>query len=220
MPGYDWLNISDQFWGHQLYSLRLGNSASPLLHVAWIVPLIIVLGAFFWWRSSARATTATANGVMSWFNWIPGISKIRRLSCEANFSDLLGLFVENQLPLPEALPLAAKASGLFEINESVDSLAADLSIGKSLTNNLEDFRQLPPQVRLALLSSKGPQGIVDGLQHAAENYRQKAVTRAHTLSLYLPLAITALFGGSVVTFYVFFVFQPYVATLYELTQWW
>jgi len=218
-PQFDWLEIGEKFWGHRLQFLRLGSDTPIRWGFAALVPGVIVLLAFVWWRRSARATEASVAGPSSWLGWIPGVARIRRLSCEANFSDLLRLFVEQQLPLPDALPLAAEASGLAATSTAAHDLAADLRAGKSLTNTLENFRRLPPQMRLALLSDRGPQGVVDGLRRAAENTRERAINGAHAVSLYLPLTFTALVGGATVGVYTFLLFQPYVATLKEISQW-
>jgi len=216
IPNFDWLDINEHFWGHRLQFLRLGFDTPGRWIFATFVPVVILILVFVWWRRSAQAVEASVAGQAS---WIPGISRIRSLSCEANFSDLLRLFVVNQLPLPEALPLAAEASGLSSVSTAAHELAKDLIAGKSLTNNSENFRRLPAQIRLALLSTHGPQGVVDGLRRASENYRQRAVNWAHTISLYLPMAFTALLGGTTVGVYAFLIFQPYVATLKELSQW-
>jgi len=218
-PQFDWLEIGEKFWGHRLQFFRLGAETPLRWAFAVLVPVVIVILAFVWWRRSARASEASAVGPSNWLGWIPGIARIRRLSCEANFSDLLRLFVEHQLPLPDALPLAANASGLAAASTAAHDLAADLRAGKTLTNTSENFRRLPPQVRLALLSGRGPQGVVDGLRRAAENTRGRAVNGAHAVSLYLPLAVTALVGGTTVGIYTFLLFQPYVVTLKEISQW-
>ena len=219
LPKFDWLEIEDKFWGHQLAFLRLGSDTPIQWLIVLLVPVAILTLTIAWWTRSAHATEASAAGRSSWLGWIPGIMQIRRLSFEANFSDLLRLFIEQHLPLATALPLAADASGLSKLNTACHDLAKDLSAGKSLVSNSENFRRLPPQVRLALLSTRGPQGVVDGLYQAAENYRRRAVSCAHAVSVFLPIAATALLGGTAVSIYAFLIFQPYVATLQELSQW-
>lgn len=214
LPAFDWLRIDDRFWAQPF---RISPEWS--WYLAPTVPVVLILGIVLWWRRSSRAAEASVGILASWLRWIPGIARVRRLSCQANFSELLGLFVDHRVPLDQALPLAADASGLSETSDSARELAAHLAAGHSLRTHETAFRQLPPLVRLALINFRGPVDLVNGLRRAAGSYRQRARTLADGIGFFLPIAMTTAIGGSVVFAYVVLLLQPYVATLWEVSQW-
>lgn len=216
LESYDWLNISDQIWVSPFEFLRNQNPEGRRL-LTLVPPAILILLSLLWWRRSARVTTVSSQRAR-YLTAIPGIGRIHRFSCQANFADLLHLFVKHQLPLPEALPLAADASGLADLSTAAQDLATELSAGQTLHSTSENFRRLPPLVRIALISNRGPQAVAQGLQRAAENYRQRAESWTQMVSVYFPIGLTALTGITAVTFYAILLFQPYIATLKEISR--
>lgn len=222
LPKFDWmLNFQDygeQIWSQKLKFLRLQSGEPFDWMIGILTPSLVIVLAIVCWKRSAYAPESSSAGRTTWLDWVPGIAKVRRLSNEAGFSDLLSLFVEQQLPLTEALPLAADASGLTHTCSAAHDLATNLNDGQLLSDNPDNFRRLPPLIRLALLSNCGQPGLIEGLQRAAQSYHQRAISCAYNISLYLPLAATALIGGTVVGAYAFILFQPYVTTLELLSQ--
>jgi len=202
-PTLDWLQLDDRIWAKPLHFSLGGGSVWKWL-VAVAVPIALVAFAWVAWRQSSGATAADPARLAGWLRWIPGLARVRQLSAEANFADLLRLFVEQRIPMAEAMPLAAQASGLAAPDASSAAQA---------------FQQLPPLVRLALLTNRGPQPLADGLQRAVENYHERAQDWAHSVAFYWPIAATALLGGIPVGIYAFLILQPYVAALYEVANW-
>ncbi len=219
LPSFDWFEMGEHFWVEPLQTFLFGLGQTGRWLLGSIVPLVLVLGAIYWWKRSARATEGADANRVNWLGWIPGMGRISQLSGEANFADMLQLLVDHGIQLTEALPLAARASGLAGIAGVATQLASQLAAGKPLRSNLETFRRLPPLVRLALVTGHGPTGLVDGLRRAAKNYRRRADAWAEGIAFYFPLALTALVGGTVVGAYAILLFQPYAATLKALSQW-
>lgn len=218
-PSFDWLEINDKIWADSLRA-RVFQPDSRWHTLFWLgVPAVLVALAWVSYRRSASATEGSAAGPTSWLGWIPGLARVRRLSCQANFAELLRLFVDQQVPLNVALPLAAQGSGIHSVSAAVSQAVSQLESGQSVGVATSGFRSLPPLVRLALLSDQGPRGLSDGLRRAGESYRERAQNWAQGMALYLPMLITAGVGGVAVGIYTFLMLQPYVATLYETMSW-
>jgi len=223
LPSFDWLEIGDQIWVEPLRfaALRPGHGRRWVLAV--MVPLVLITAVWIWWRSMSASTSASAEasvaGPRKRLDWIPGITQVIRLSCQANFAYLLRLFVDQQIPLTEALPLAASASGLTDAARASRKLAGQIATGQSLRANPQALRELPPLVRLALLTNRGPAALAISLQRAADSYYDRAASLAGGIAFYLPIAATTLVGGTSVGIYAVLLLQPYVATLQHVLSW-
>lgn len=219
LPNFAWLGIGDRLWVERIQHsiFRGGGVARWLLWL--LIPMLLIAMTWLWWRRSGRAVEASITGQPSWMGWVPGIARVRRLSCEANFADLLRLFVDQQLPIGEALTLAAKGSGMQASSSQAQELVAYVASGNTLGTNTPAFRNLPPLVRLAFLSGDAPGRLSDGLQRAVDSYHERAQAWAQGVSVYLPVAITVLVGGACVTVYAVLLLQPYVTMLKEIGGW-
>jgi type II secretory pathway component PulF len=214
---FEWVASGANF---QVQSPRVFLANAPLWEsVSWqgwlmvlSVPVALTLWMGLWWQRSAGAIQAstTSSGPCA---WIPGIARIRKLSGQSNFADLLQLLIRHQTPLVDALPLAARASGLAGAEEASVELAARLAEGGDPRASSAAFRQLPPLVRLAFASGRGPENLAAGLGRAAADYRLRAETWARQIAFYLPLALTTLIGGTLVGLFAILMMQPYVAML-------
>lgn len=219
LPEFDWLNIGDRFWVQPL-RFSFFSVGSTWRWLLWaLVPLSLIAGVWFWWSRSAAAADSATFAKTSWLGWLPGVAHVRQFSSQANFADLLRLFVEQQMPLTIALPLAAKGSGINAISSNMRELSAGLEAGQPLRTKSPAFQKLPPLIRLALLNHCGTDALASSLRRAAEGYSERAQSWAQGVAFYLPLTITTVVGGTAVLAYTFLTLQPYVATLYETMQW-
>jgi general secretion pathway protein F len=212
LPRFDWLEIQDRFWATPLRVL-----APVALPLGVAVPLAAVIFAYVWWRQSAIAGPAGAP--LGPVRWIPGVRRARQLSGEAAFADMLHLLLSCRLPLVDALPLAAEASGLNPLRHPAAELAAGLAAGRPISSQVASARHLPPLVRAALFTSRTPASLIAGLQRAAQLYRDRAAAWIGYVAVALPVAATLAMGGLVVGAYAVLVFQPYITTLKEMASW-
>jgi type II secretory pathway component PulF len=212
LPKFDFLHIENRFWATPL---RLSAAAAWTLAIA--VPAAAIVLALVWWRRSAWASAAQSS--WSFACCIPGARRTQRLSGEASFADLLHLLLQCRLPMEEALPLAADASGLPSLRRPAANLAAGLAAGQPLSQQLTDVRQLPPLVRAALFTSHSPAALIAALQRAAHTYRDRAAAWIGYVSVALPVMATLALGGVVVAVYSLLVIQPYIVTLKEMASW-
>lgn len=218
-PGFDWLEINDKIWADSLRFKAMGPDSAWRLAIWLGVPLVLIGLSWASYRGAAQAAEGHAAGATRWLRCAPGLARVRLLSCQANFAELLRLFVDQQIPLHVALPLAAQGSGLTAESAELEQAISELESGQSVGDATSGFRSLPPLIRLALLSNQGIRGLSDGLSRAAQSYQERAQNWAQGVALYLPVIFTAGIGGLAVGVYTLLMLQPYVATLYETMNW-
>ena len=212
LPGYDVLEMQQQIW---ITPLRLSVNMLGLLAV--VVPMVFVAIAMIWWRASGESAAVPRLG--RWLQWVPGGRRGAMLSGHANFADLLHMLLSCRVPLPEALPLAAMASGASALELPAKELAAEISAGRALATQTGALRRLPPLVRTAFLANGTEGALLAGLERAAQTYRERATAWVIDVAVTLPVAITLLLGIGVVGLYGVLMLQPYVSTLHELANW-
>jgi general secretion pathway protein F len=213
--GYESLEIRDSFW---INALRLPGSIALPLAIA--VPVVLVAAVLLWWRSSATMDTSdSSGGVMRWLRRSPGGRRAAKLSGYANFADLLHMLLSCRVPLDEALPMAAHASGAVELEQPASELAAQVAAGGALESQLPALRRLPPLVRTALLTGVTEAGLLTGLQRASSIYRERAAAWIADVTVLLPMAITVALGLCVVGVYALLILHPYFTTLHHLSHW-
>lgn len=210
--GYESLEIHDRFW---INAFRVPSSLAWKLAIA--VPIVIVAVALLWWRASA---TMNSSGRLSrWLRRAPGGRRAALLSGYANFADLLHMLLSCRIPLDEALPLAAHASGASALEAPSSELASQIAAGGSLESQLPALRRLPPLVRTALLTGATEASLLAGLQRASHIYRERAAAWIADVTVLLPMAITVALGVGVVGVYALLILHPYFTTLEHLSHW-
>ena len=138
-----------------------------------------------------------------------------RCSRTATFLEVLALLVENETPLPEAVVLAAEASGDPRTLRSARQLAAALQNGQ--TQPAGGGPAFPPLVNWLLLAAGRDGALLPALRHAATAYHRRARRQSDLLRLFLPIILTIAVGGSVTALYALTVFAPYAAMLRSLS---
>jgi general secretion pathway protein F len=212
LPSVELLDAGPRVWARGL--APSGRTAMVGMIAA---PLVIALLAWLWWRRTAGPRAASRGG--SWAAYLPGARRAALLSGHASFAELLALLTSCRVPLVEALPLAAGASGRAELRQAATSLAATLAAGQPLVHARDSFRRLPPLVRTALLGGRDQQSLSAALSQAAAAYRERANDWTAQVALLAPMAATVVVGAVVIGGYALLLLQPYAATLLEAASW-
>jgi type II secretory pathway component PulF len=212
VPAFQELELDSAVWVEPL-------AVSRTSALVWLVvlPVAAAAGAWLWWRGSARPADRASRG--KWTRWIPGAAQAARLGGQASFAEMLGLLVECRVPLVEALPLAAQASGDAGLQAAATALSGELAAGAPLSSRAESVRRLPPLVRTALAATHGERALVTALRQAAEAYRERASESVARTTVLAPLAATIVVGVLVTGAYALLLFQPYLAVLRDATTW-
>ena len=176
-----------------------------------ILPIILALIFTAWWLSCTRVAAIQGR----WSEWflgrVPWMGRLLRLSRTATFLEVLALLVESETPLPEAVVLAAEASGDPRTVQFSRQVAATLQNGQ--TQPAAGGPTLPPLVNWLLLAAGRDGALLPALRHAAAAYHRRARHQSDLLRLFLPIFLTIAVGGSVTALYALALFVPYTAML-------
>jgi len=181
-----------------------------------IVVVVLVLawyrsGRVAWERSGGRARGIGGAG----WRW-PTLGSLVRDGRFATFAELLSLLVRQQIPLDEALTLAADASGDRGLKADAQQLAEHLRAGGSPAGRAAGFSSIPPLVGW-LLSARGPlPTLSQTLTLTAEIYRQRAQRTVTWAVLYLPIVCSVILGGGATLIQALAVFLPLSRLWYQL----
>jgi general secretion pathway protein F len=212
LPSYDVLDLQNRSW-----FTRVHLPWAVAWTLAAVVPAVVLIAAITWWRASGYPSSASRG--RRWIQWIPGASRAALLSAQANFADLLHLLVASRVPMTEALPLAAAASGAASLEKPARELSTQLAAGHALQDQPALLRPFPPLVRTVLMSNAAEAKLLAGLDRAAEIYRDRAAGWLGDMAVLLPIGFTLALAVGVVGVYAIAVLYPYFSMLHELTRW-
>lgn len=189
---------------------------------SWAVwpPLIVLVAlAVAWYRSGRGAWERSCGkvsriGCAGW-RW-PSLASLVRDGRFATFAELLSLLVRQQIPLDEALLLAADASGDRGLKADAQQLAEQLRAGGSPTGRSAGSSSIPPLVSW-LLTARGPlPTLSQTLNLSAEIYRQRTQRTVTWAVAYLPIVFAVILGGSATLIQALAVFLPLSRLWYQL----
>jgi type II secretory pathway component PulF len=219
----------------QSYTQLLGTSSILLSSASrvgawvavwgWLVPFVAV-GAFAWWRvRSGRAMRSLSErggrrfllrGASRW-RW-PSVRAALNDGRMATFAELLGLLDEHRVPLPQAIVLAADASGDRNMSRGARVIAERVERGERVTRREDLPSSFPPLLGWSLLAQMGQGSLQRTLATSAAMYRQRAVDAARWAALYMPIFLTVGVGGTAVVVEVLLVFVPFVNLMKQLAM--
>ena len=134
----------------------------------------------------------------------------------ATFAELLRLMNDHQVPMPEAVVLAADASGDRALSQGARQIAERLEGGEVLRGRSDLPVEFPPLLGWSIVFGAGQTGLGRALSASAEMYRQRAARAVRWASVYLPLVLTVVIGGGAVLLHGLIVFWPFTRMLSQL----
>jgi general secretion pathway protein F len=200
--------------GPGLRALQLLRDTLP--YWAAIPPIVLlVLVAALARAKSRRATGGASTGGL--FHWLPGVSRITFQERCAAFAASLAELLDSNVPLPDALPIAADSCGDSDLRDGARSLAAAIEAGQMPADDSPIALQFPPFMRWALWRSEETTGRARALEIAARMYRETAQQLAERLQTVAPMAALVVVGGTVTLLYGLALFVPVVELLHKLS---
>lgn len=139
--------------------------------------------------------------------WLPGVRKTYDDVEASLVSGLLSLLVRHQVPLAEALRLAAPTAASKRLAQGLELCATAIQSGADL-RGLRSIRELPTLLRETLVSLATTNRLVDGLDQAAIVYQRRAVRRSEWLRTMLPTLAIVVIGGGVALVYSLSIVLP------------
>lgn len=195
-----------------------GHVPAPVRGLTWlgnhvdvwglIVLVVLIVGAAVGWYRIGRGHASLA--------WMPLIGRMLRDARVAAFSEILALLVDHDVPLAEAVPLAADASGDKALARSAHKIAEQLERGTVASVIASEVESDLPAFFLWLIDTgHRKELLVPVLEQTAEMYRRRALRRSDWLRFYLPVLMTLVVGGTAVLLYALALFVPLAELLHE-----
>ncbi len=181
------------------------------------VALAVLLLAGLWWVASGRASLADPGAAGALLGWIPGMHRLLRTYQVATFTDLLAMLVEHRVPLPEAVVLAADATGGRRLEGASREVAEAIRRGEPLGPQIRAVRQFPPLVVWLMSRGQAQDALPGALRQAAEMYHQRAVYQGEAARIFVPLFLTLVIGGGVTLLYALLVLGNWFTILKAFT---
>jgi type II secretory pathway component PulF len=188
-----WLGATVGYWG-------------PLLPAL----LLVALACWAWTGTSAGFRPGRSWTLLGVFPWM---RSLLRLYEAANFADLLGLLVEHGVAYPEALGLAAEATGDPSVIRVGRTLAAAVERGDPPGGALGDSRALPPLLCWLLATGRQQVALADSLHTLAAIYRKRAEYQAEKIRVFLPIVLLLSIGLSATLIFGLTLFIPFTTLL-------
>ena len=179
------------------------------------LPLVTLLAVGVWWSRT---------GLAQQFNVEPSDSRLARLSPRravalsrmATLAEMLAMLVEHHVPLVDALPLAAEATGRKDWIAGSRQIAERLRAGERLSSELVASAGFPTVIGWLLTVGGDGVAMSFGLRRTAEHYREQALTSIRTIETVLPALLTVVVAGGAVITYALMVLAPWYSLLNQL----
>jgi general secretion pathway protein F len=202
--------------------------AAPLRWLEWfgglaaywwpVGPVLLGVLLYGWWRSGSAANFQHP----SWspLRVVPWLGGLLADYESAGFADMLALLLEHRVPYPQAITLAADATGDPSMARGARTVAAEVERGRSPAEAVRDvppgtFR---PLLRWALTAGPETGVLVDALRNLGPMYRKRAAFRAEKLQLFLPTLLMLALGGTATLVYGLALFVPLSSLLAGLAS--
>jgi general secretion pathway protein F len=170
-------------------------------------PLLVVAALVYgWYRAGRVAWRADSRRGRLWL-W-PALGSLVQDGRLATFSEVLALLVRQQVPLDEALTLAADASGDRGLQSAARDMAENLRRGGEVVSGGASAGLLPPLVAWLLTAGASTERLSETLGLTAATYRQRAERTVNWALVYLPILLTAAVGGTATLIQALAVFLP------------
>lgn len=162
--------------------LWAGKHTLLIFGVPILLVIAVVLAERLWLNRTPEGRRLSARFVYA----IPIAGTLVRSARLAAFTDLLGILVEQGVPLPEALRLSAQASSDPLLSEAVKRVEADISQGMPLGQSLQGQRLWPALVVWMVGFGEKQGTLPQALKQLAHMYRRRAEAHAVVLRTVLP----------------------------------
>ncbi|MFC1596817.1 type II secretion system F family protein [Planctomycetota bacterium] len=177
------------------------------------VPVAVVLLAAIWWLRSGRATVLQPRASVVMLGWLPWLGRMLRWYRIATFAEVLTLLIENRVPLPQSVVLAAEATGDPGMIRAALDIAEALRRGEPLRLGGPFHRGFPPLLEWLMVTGQSHGALLPALRHASEIYQRRARNQADVARIFLPVLLTVVIGGSVTLAYALLLFGPWTLVL-------
>ena len=147
---------------------------------------------------------------------VPLFGPLWRWTALADFTRLLGLLLENDVPLPEALALTGAGARDRDVDAACQGLRAEVERGRSLAEAFGRRRELPNGLARLIGWAEASRSLPGALNLAGDLYEARARAQARFVGLACTsLAILAVLWGAI--FVIFALFLPLIRLVSALS---
>lgn len=180
-----------------------------------IPPAILGL-LLLWWLFAGRIISPGSGLIGIGLRWVPGMGKTLQQFRLATFCELSAVLLEQEVPLPRSLRLAAAAGGDSRLIDDAENIAGAIERGESPAVGIQAARRFPPFMRWSLDRAAKQAAWLASLRQLAETYQRRAESRAGWFKLLFPTIVVLVVGGTAVALYCVSVVYPLSQMMQEL----
>lgn len=184
----------------------------------WVIAPLALIVALVWWLQTRRAALLQPGRYVRWMGWLPRVGQMLRSGRLSTFSDVLGLLIQNDVPLDEALTLAADASGDQATRTEAKALRHQIQQGGRLAFERRQNTAISPLIRWLLSSSTDRDQLASALHSHAQAERRHAEYLSQWLRVQAPVILTLALGGTATFLYALSVLGPWYSLLHEFAR--
>lgn len=194
----------------------LHDVAPTILKWGWVPPIAGLL-LVIWWMCTKSSQLLEFRGITKPLEWIPGVRRLARDFRSANFAKLTALLLEHDVPMHEAVKLAARASVDEATQNAVYAIAESANRGELNVVHPAQASKLPPFLRWLMLRPSEQAGLCAALRSASDMYRRRALVRSQWMKFVFPALMAVVIGGGVTLVYALLLFYPFTEMLNGLS---
>jgi general secretion pathway protein F len=188
----------------------------PLIPPAVIPPAVLVALAAIWWRRSSQAMVVDAATAQRWLGWLPVAPRVARHSRLAALAEILGMLIEQDVPVQDAIVLAADCTGDTRLMHAAQEVSAAIVRGAPPEQYRQFLSDFPPLLSWLTVTQARQPTLAALARHCADTYRRRIARETQWLRDFLPIWLIAVVGGVVVLAYALSIFVPFTRLLEDL----
>ena len=195
----------------------LNQMESTAIYWGLVPPVLLFLFVLLWMRTGS-SQLLNFKGTSRLIGWIPGVQKIANYYRYGNFSELMSLLIQQNIPFAESIVLAAEATGDDQLVKSAN-LMAERHLNSQFETGDSTKKYGWPPLLTWLLTTKNHQGELSlALKNAADMYRRKAAHYTRWFRVLFPIFTGTIIGGGTVLCYSLVLFLPFSDMLKQLAN--
>ncbi len=149
-------------------------------YAIWVLPLVVIAAVAVWFSFQWLEAQALRQRLIS---KIPIIGTLSHLASMAQFCQLLAMLIESQVPLPEALRIAAAGTYDGNLSEGCQLLADEVEDGVSLSEAAQGMQQFPPSMVNIFRWERHPGAFSDALYAAGEIFSARTHVQTNLIAV-------------------------------------
>lgn len=152
------------------------------------------------------------------FAWLPWMRSAMDNLDRATFSKLLGVLVNHETPLHEAVVLASCATGNSSLMRGSNRLSELLRGGQSLAVCVQNIEVMPPFMRSMMAMGERHHALGPTMWQTSEVYQRRAEQQVEFARSVLPILLSCGIGGVALLIYSLTVFAPVWELYHQVAQ--